>query len=84
MKEDVDIIVNGYRKTVFGSRFISYVDVVILARESSFASNALKAEDNPTITYRHGPGNAEGTLTRGERLQIDDGMIFNVAVTNNA
>ena len=38
-----------------------------------------------TVTFRKGPReNPEGTLTRGESVEIKDGMIFDVTATDKS
>jgi len=37
-----------------------------------------------TVTYRSKKGAMQGTLTPGESVPLQDGMVFNVALTDNA
>jgi hypothetical protein len=76
--KDFTIIVNG-RGTVVAAKELSFVEIVALAN--------LPAGPNfiYTVTYRRGHGNKpEGTLVEGDKVQIKEGMIFNVTATDKS
>ena len=73
------IIVNGQTTTIINSgRFISYDFLVALAHGEQ------PRDIIHDITYRRGHKEDEsGSLNRGKSVKLKDGMIFNVAVTDN-
>lgn len=73
----LEIIVNGQKKAMVGDR-LSYDQVVRLTINKD--SSALF-----TITYMRGPAaNPEGSLLRGQTVEIAAGMIFCAVVTGYA
>ena len=78
---NVTIIVNG-RPRDFEKTEISFEEVVLLA----FPNAQLQNPDfEYTVTYTKGHNdNKEGTLTKGRRVKVKDGMIFNVTETNKS
>jgi len=73
----MQIIVNG-RIRHTGSMELSYEDVVALAFDHPPTATVL------TVTYRHQATKTSGTLTPGQRVAVEERMIFNVADTSNA
>jgi hypothetical protein len=74
------IIVNGRRKTVH-DRILSFEKVVRLAYDPPPSGENISI----TVTYRNGPRvNPTGSLTPGTSVHIQDGMIFNVVVTDKS
>lgn len=73
---DIRIVINGEERYT-GARSLSYEWVVSLAWMSG----------HPTVTYsgpRHGDTQRSGTMHPGcADLEIEDGMIFNIAHTGN-
>lgn len=70
------IIVNGE------TRYLSFAEL-------SYDDIARLADVRPvpgiTITYRKGPAeNPEGSLLEGQTVKLQEGMIFNARLTNNA
>lgn len=74
----VEIWVNGGPAQVSGN-FLAYRDVVALA----FPGNP--DFEGYTVVFTRSPGpQRKGSLLPGERVQIQDGTVFNVAFTGNA
>lgn len=69
------IIINGER-IVIDSEELTYAQIVA---RTSFALPAA-----PTVTYRKGHENAQGSLSTGQSVKVKDGMVFNVTRTDNA
>jgi hypothetical protein len=77
-KKEFKIIVNTREKT-WDKAKISYEEVVVLA----FGS--VEEGVTYTIDYSKGPKqNPEGSLTKGESVEVKDEMIFNVTKTNKS
>jgi hypothetical protein len=78
--KEVSIIVNA-REKKWNKKEISYKEVVELAFESySDDENVVY-----TVTYSKGAdSHKEGSLVRGESVNVKDGMIFNVTQTNKS
>ena len=72
------ILLNGLEQE-FDSDEISFDELVA---ESGY-DNEVPFEAF-TVTYRKGVNKAEGTLIKGDKISITDGMIFTVVITNNA
>jgi hypothetical protein len=78
--KEFTIIVNG-RKKVVHHKPLTFNEIVALA----FDPIPVGPNIMFTITYRHGPhANPEGTLIEGGRVEIKDGMIFNVTATDKS
>ncbi len=78
--KEFTIIVNG-RKKVVHHKTLTFNEIVALA----FDPIPVGPNIMFTITYRHGPhANPEGTLIEGGRVEIKDGMIFNVTATDKS
>jgi hypothetical protein len=74
------IIVNA-RKRDFDQPEISFEQVVILA----FGTISTNPNIVYGVTYKAGPReNREGTMDRGSRVKIKNGMIFNVTQTDKS
>ena len=73
--ESVTIIVNGKDRSV-SVPSVSFVGVVQLAHPMT------SRPETYTVTYRHGRDG--GTLTPGEKIAVQNGMVFNVMQTGNA
>lgn len=79
-RHEFTIIVNGRRKTVH-DRVLSFEEVVRLAYDPAPSGPNISI----TVTYRNGPRvNPAGSMTRGTSVHIQDGMIFNVVVTDKS
>jgi hypothetical protein len=76
VKAQIKIIVNGRWKTVAASE-LSFAEVVALAFDAP-------PRAVPTVTYRRAGKPLEGMLAEGQTVQIRDGTIFDVVVTDNA
>lgn len=79
-RNDITIIVNGRRKVVKKDR-LSFAEVLELAFDP------VPQGENWvfTVTYTKGPKqNPKGTLTAGQKVKVDDGMIFNVTATDKS
>jgi len=77
---EIDIIVNGQKKTV-AKRALSFSEIVALAFETPPAGQNVIF----TVTYRKGPEpKPAGTLIPGESVHIKEGMIFNVTATDKS
>lgn len=79
-RNDVTIIVNGRRKVVkkgqldFEGVLAQAFDPVPQGENWVF-----------TVTYTKGPKqNPKGTMTAGQKVKVDDGMIFNVTATDKS
>jgi hypothetical protein len=78
--KEFTIIVNGRKKAVH-HKPLTFNEIVALA----FDPIPVGPNIMFTITYRHGPhANPEGTLIEGGRVEIKDGMIFNVTATDKS
>ena len=77
--KDVEIIVNGRKKTVTGKE-ITFEAVVKLAFDNAF--------ENPntvyTATYAKGGEKQEGPLVAGQSVKLKDGMVFSVTPTDKS
>lgn len=74
----VTVIVNGQRRTVEGDQ-LSYEQVVRLAFPNVDPNTAY------TVTYDKGPKeNREGSMDAGDRVRIQNGMVFNVSATSKS
>jgi len=79
-KKEFTIIVNGKKKVV-AKKELSFDELVALA----FNPVPTGPKVLITITYEAGPHeNPEGTLPKGQRVKIKDGMIFNVKHTDQS
>ncbi len=78
----ITIIVNGVDKELpIGTLQLSYEDVVRLA-EGSYDNNPSVIY---TVAYTHGPvENKRGKLVRGEKVFVQEGMVFNVGRSNKS
>jgi len=73
------VTVNGKTHDLRGIDELSYDDVVRVAGKQAVGLPEY------TVTFRHGhPDKPEGTLVFGESVRLKDGMVFNVARTDNA
>ncbi|MBZ5615718.1 MAG: multiubiquitin domain-containing protein [Acidobacteriia bacterium] len=78
--KEVTIIVNTREKT-WDKKQISYQEVVILA----FGSYSNDENVVYTVTYSRGEkSHHEGSLVKGESVNVKDGMIFNVSQSNKS
>ena len=74
------LIVNTREKT-WDKEIISYKEVVILA----FGTYSDDPNTTYTVDYFKGPKeNPEGSLTKGQRVEVKNGMIFNVTETHKS
>lgn len=72
------VIVNGQRRTVDGDQ-LSYEQVVRLAFPNVDPNTAY------TVTYDKGPKeNREGSMDAGDKVRIQNGMVFNVSATSKS
>ena len=79
--KDIEIIVNGRKKTVSGKE-ISFVEVVELAFENPpYGNNTIF-----TVTFRkgHNGNKPEGNMVEGDTVKLKNGMIFNVTATDKS
>ena len=78
--KEFTIIVNARQKVV-ASKELTFDEVVALA----FSPVPSGPNIVITVTYRHGPHeNPEGLLSKGERVWIKNGMVFNVKATDKS
>jgi multiubiquitin len=73
------VIVNG-REKIVAQRPHSYADIVRVAWELP----ALDERFVYTVTYKHGPGDREGSMLPGSVMDVVPGMIFNATRTHSA
>ena len=69
------IIINGVDHVVIGE-VITYSEICMLSGVGPYG--------HPTVTYRHGINEEQGSFTSIGSVQVVDGMIFNCIRTNNA
>ena len=74
-----EIIVNTRPETV-ESEYLTYGEVVSLAFDPPPSGPDIVV----TVKYRNGPRGSKGSLLKGKRTKITDGMIFNVRVTDKS
>jgi hypothetical protein len=75
----VTVVVNGRKKEV-KKPHLSFKEVVGLADNMPSGPNIIY-----TVTYNKGPReNPEGTMVEGDKVKIQDGMIFNVTSTDKS
>jgi len=75
-----DIIVNAQQHHVEKKR-VSYEQIVKLA----FPTPPPGQNIHFTVTYYNGPkSNPEGTLTTGQTVKVNNGMVFNVKATDRS
>lgn len=73
------VIVNGRKKDV-KKPHLSFSEVVALADNMPTGPNIIY-----TVTYNKGPRqNPAGTMVEGDKVKIQDGMIFNVTSTDKS
>jgi len=72
-----EIFVNGRQKEVTAD-VVSFEEIVKLANLPSTPDTIF------TVTFKHGIHNQEGSLVAGQKVEIRDGMIFNVTPTNKS
>jgi hypothetical protein len=77
-EKEFTIIVNT-REKKWGKEEISYEEVVILA----FGSCSDNENIVYTVTYSKGR-KRDGSLVKGENIEVKNGMIFNVTQTNKS
>ena len=75
----IEFVVNGRTKKWYRPT-VSHDELILLA----FSFISVKDYHVYTITYLHGENGAGGSLTKGDKISIVPGMIFNIAVTNRA
>lgn len=73
----MEIIVNAKKYKVDWQE-ATYEDIVAIAR-SSYDKDTVY-----TVTWYLRENGGGGSLTKGEKVFVREGMIFNVALTNNA
>lgn len=79
-RNEITIIVNGRRKVVKKDK-LSFVEVLALAYDPVPEGENWAF----TVTYTKGPKqNPKGTLTMGQSVKVEDGMIFNVTATDKS
>jgi len=81
-RNEYTIIVNGRRKMVKKDK-LNFSEALVLA----FEPEPPPQGENWvfTVTYTKGPKqNPKGTLTAGQSVKVDDGMIFNVTATDKS
>jgi hypothetical protein len=79
-EHEVKIIVNT-REKEWEEKTISYEQVVVLA----FGSYSTEEKAVYTVDYSKGPKeNPEGSLVKGQSVEVKEGMIFNVKHTNRS
>jgi hypothetical protein len=72
------IIVNGEQKEV-GKRRLTFHEVCLLA----FPNGPFGDNITYTVTYTY-PNGRDGSLVKGESVEIENGMIFNVGNTDKS
>jgi hypothetical protein len=76
---DFTIVINGRKRTITDP-VLSFAEVVALAPDLPSGPNVIF-----TVTYKRGAGpRPDGTLTEGESVKVQDGMIFNVTATDKS
>ena len=78
----ITVIVNGEDKLLpVGTRELSYREVVVLAYGTyNDASNIIY-----TVVYSNGPiENPKGSLVKGRKVRVREGMIFNVGCSDKS
>lgn len=79
-KHDYSMIVNATPVEVHDKE-MTYEHVVNIA----FDNNPPKGPNIViTVTYSRGVGGSQGSLTRGHKVEVADGMVFNVKATDKS
>jgi hypothetical protein len=79
-EKNFKLIVNTREKT-WDKETISYKEAVILA----FGTYSDDPNTTYTVDYSKGPKeNPEGSLTKGQSVEVKNGMIFNVTETHKS
>ena len=79
-KKEVTIIVNGKDCTIEKSK-ISFEQIITLA----FGSYDPNPDVAYTVSYSKGPDKKpKGQMVEGDKVNVKDGMIFNVSRTNRS
>lgn len=73
--KEITITVNGKKHTFNRLEEISYVQLCMIAFKDP--------EYTPTIVYSF-PDGRNGSISKGNAVQLEDGMIINVAITGSA
>lgn len=78
--KEFTIIVNAREKT-WNKKEISYEEIIVLA----FGSYSDNENIIYTVTFSKGPkSHHEGSMVKGDSVEVKDGMIFNVTPTNKS
>lgn len=75
----VEIIVRTRKKYV-DAEYVTFEEVIDLAYDDPPSGPDIEF----TVKYREGPRGAKGSLVKGERTKIVDGMIFDVKFTDKS
>lgn len=80
---NINIIFNGVPIEI-DDREYSYNDLIYMKYENS-PVKPMVYPDVMTITYDKGPNeNREGSLSKGQKLKVTEGMIINAMRTDNS
>lgn len=74
-----EIIING-KEVIVGAANLTYSDLLRLA----FRTQEINPNNAYTVTYHNKSTGAGGSLVKGQSVKVESGMVFNVALTNNA
>ena len=74
-----EIIVNGQPKVVH-TREVSFEEAIALAYNPVPSGPTVAF----TVTYRHAAHNRQGSLTRGQSVEIKNGTVFDVDCTDKS
>lgn len=78
-KDTTTIIVNGREKD-FSEKKISYEQIIIMA----FGTIDTSPEVAYTVKYSKGKHMDKGSLVQGDKVNVKEGMIFNVSRTDKS
>lgn len=79
--KELTIVVNGREKSIKRGQEMTFDQLIALAYDNPPTGEFICF----TVTYRSGPrANPEGILAETETVKVQDGMIFNVTVTDKS
>ncbi len=77
--DDKNVIINAREYQVPYDRQLSYEEIAKI-----YTKDKYNPEQVYSITYSRGVNNTSGIITKDQSIQVNEGMIINCMITNNA